>query len=400
MAFSPPPGLTSMLPWDPFHSPSYHYVDPELANPYCNYIVACVVCGGICIPTVPSALPMGVQERSWMHPWLLKADEGFVEWRADPRNARHPYDQELDPLRLFEVAEFRGGASGFKLRGGGSATINTYDLEMYIPIHRACLGLAKKYCQVRPKSPKSNFRDFSQDGNGGGIPSRIGHFYEIWMQQVLISNNYNYGVLGLPICGPARYFSYGFTSNLKVYNSFLHWCRPALPIEHANPSGNRAATTQVVLNHLVRLDNNTSMTTPTSQALQNGIEHILPLELNNMIIRMIKPFCNLEREHLRCTRVLPSYWWMDELLSGKLIPWLFDLDRGYLDIVEQKFKGERPNQPFNIENDLDWELLCRQLAQKDPFDLGGVLCGENRLANRWRIWRLLDFAHLNPNIPV
>ncbi|KAF3057131.1 hypothetical protein GL218_06205 [Daldinia childiae] len=118
-----------------------------------------------------------------------------------------------------------------------------------------------------------------------------------------------------------------------------------------------------------------------------------------MITEKLKPFYYLNREQLVCTRILPSKWWMEELLSGRLIPWLFDIDERYLFKVDKKFRAETPGEPFNIIRDLDWELLCRQLGQNDLFEPGGILHGEKELENRWRIWRLLDRAVFVPNLP-
>ncbi|KAI0844120.1 hypothetical protein F5Y00DRAFT_249377 [Daldinia vernicosa] len=170
-----------------------------------------------------------------------------------------------------------------------------------------------------------------------------------------------------------------FTARLDVYNICLGYYRPKIPIQQADPSAHTMAT-PTILKHLVRLDKNAIVPDPAYQAMRHKITKALPIEINAMITAELEPFYNLSREQLTCTRVLPPEWWKENLLSGKLIPSLFDIDEGYPSTVKQKFTVEN-HEPFDIEKDLDWELLCRQLGQKDVFEPGGILLGAKGLEN-------------------
>ncbi|KAI1647123.1 uncharacterized protein F4817DRAFT_365474 [Daldinia loculata] len=397
MASIPPVANMPNLHWIPPVTFPPRYPDPEIANPGCNEIVVCVVCGVICTPTVPSALSEDYARR-WMHPWLVKAKPGFLERRADPQNARESRFQEVNPIRLLQVVKFSGGASGFGLKGGKSVAINTNDPEMYIPIHSVCFELTEIFCEFR-SSCDFNFRKFSRGRNEYGIPCRMDLFYEIWMQRARRVRQENNGVLELPISEQTDYLGILYTSRLEIYNDYINHCWPAMPVQQADPSPNEMATTLVILKRLVLLHEHSSKPDPAYQAIRHGMENRLPIELTDMIIEKLRPFYNLTPEQLTCTRALSPSWWKKELLSGKLIPWLFDIDEKYMFIVKWRFKVERPGEPLDINKDLDWELLCRQLGQKNLFEPGGILFGEKKLENRWRIWRLLDGARLEPDRP-
>ncbi|KAI1652669.1 hypothetical protein F4813DRAFT_400872 [Daldinia decipiens] len=371
----------------------------EIENPNYNDIAVCVVCGGICTPTVPSALSGDVQGRDWMHPWLVKAETGYLERRRDAKYARSSRCQEADPIKLFEVLKFRGGGGGFNLRGGESVKIDTSDVEMYIPIHYACFGLAERFCQFRT-SCDFNFIKFSRRSNQYRVPSRIGHFYEIWMQRARMTEPGSKGVLHSPIRERKSYLGVMFATRLEVYNAYIDHGRLGTPVQEADPSANKMRTTLIILSRLVRLDKRSGMPSPEYRTLRHVMESHLPGEIKEMIFDKLEPFHNLSHRQLACTRVLLPEWWMDELLSGRLIPWLFDIDKSYLFIVDLRFRTERPGEHFDINNDLDWELLCRQLGQRRLFEPGDILFGVKELENRWHIWCLLDNALLESGFPV
>ncbi|KAL9079165.1 MAG: hypothetical protein Q9157_001916 [Trypethelium eluteriae] len=94
--------------------------------------------------------------------------------------------------------------------------------------------------------------------------------------------------------------------------------------------------------------------------------------------------------------VLPPPVWRAGLLSGKLIPYLWDLDPVVI--------REKDAAPDGSEDSRwDWELLARQLAQPNAFDKGQPLTDVPMgLANRRRIWQLLDDMYLGdvqPSMP-
>lgn len=84
---------------------------------------------------------------------------------------------------------------------------------------------------------------------------------------------------------------------------------------------------------------------------------------------------------LECTAQSSSNAWREALVRGYL-PWLWDLEPG---VIAHKEASKPAEQEWN------WELLVRQLAQVDLHEPRAVL--ENLpmgLRNRRRIWRLAD----------
>lgn len=102
----------------------------------------------------------------------------------------------------------------------------------------------------------------------------------------------------------------------------------------------------------------------------------LPPELQENVKYYKAPLIDLPKT---CNRSLPHDWWLQALLDGKILPWLFDLDT---DMIKQK--DAEPQ-------DWDWEYLVRTLAQVEAFEPGNTM--ENAplgLRNRRRIWRILE----------
>ncbi|MCJ1485499.1 hypothetical protein MMC06_005673 [Schaereria dolodes] len=105
----------------------------------------------------------------------------------------------------------------------------------------------------------------------------------------------------------------------------------------------------------------------------------LPLELTDSILQGLQPFTD---PSLQCTRTLSSRHWKEALLSGKLIPWLWDLDH------EACRRVDKEASEASVHG-WDWELFARMLAQTAIFEQGNMMEGVPLgLRNRRRIWRI------------
>ncbi|KKY22113.1 hypothetical protein UCDDS831_g03950 [Diplodia seriata] len=112
----------------------------------------------------------------------------------------------------------------------------------------------------------------------------------------------------------------------------------------------------------------------------------LPQEMKDHILSFV-----FAEQHFPpdCTRLIPQTAWMDLLMQGQIVPYLWDLRR---DEVEKKVAEGRDR---GIE--WDFELLVRRLCQSqsmaDGAPLSSMPCG---LRNRQRIWKLVEdiIAHI------
>jgi hypothetical protein len=84
----------------------------------------------------------------------------------------------------------------------------------------------------------------------------------------------------------------------------------------------------------------------------------LPQELLDMVATCLSYSCvDLPR---RRNGLLPGTWWKQELIKGKLLPWLWDIDK---EIVEKKERS-LPKNWFGAPGtwiEWDWEGLIRKL---------------------------------------
>ena len=116
----------------------------------------------------------------------------------------------------------------------------------------------------------------------------------------------------------------------------------------------------------------------------------LPMEILDHISSFL---CPLVEVPLQCTRALPPFVWRDRLLEGKLIPFMWDLDA----TIVTKSSGWVDGN----EEDWDWELLARQLAQENVFEEGQILSdAPTGLLNRRRIWNVVDDMYLGDVQPT
>jgi len=151
-------------------------------------------------------------------------------------------------------------------------------------------------------------------------------------------------------------------------------------ISEANPSS-FPDTTDFILSLLRPLPppslNNPSL---AHTSLKSSIEN-LPAELGYQVTDSLMP---LKNPPLQCTRVLPQAYWTQALVSGKLLPWLWDLDLKKL---------EELLAPGSDIPDWDVERLVRQLSQQGFGDyyIDCLLSSGDTipygLCNRYRIWR-------------
>ncbi|KAI0011929.1 hypothetical protein F4779DRAFT_615107 [Xylariaceae sp. FL0662B] len=361
----------------------------EAENPHRNKVVVCVVCGGICKPTVNSELHrFGFIPRDWMHPMLIKAEPGLVEL-AQSSTAAAYHCLGGAKIELLSVTKFCGGGpGGFKVRNLGKVSVNvSMDLAI-LPIHKACFDIANIFCDYQSQF-RSNFRS-----PGGGEPSSIAHLYEIWAKRAIMTSaaSCNGRAPLPPIIEPHGYFGTLKCDDLKEYVKTLEQ-KPDFRRFEANPIAD-CDTTRLVISWLRRIPADNTFPEPKLAELSTRILD-LPSELHDRIVGSILPFENLNSWELACTRVMAPQWWRRMLFSGALIPWLFDLD---LEKVMERKYDSRFMTADEIVTDIDncdWELLCRQLAQKIAFDEYGILAdAPPELWNRYRIWRLLSASRL------
>jgi hypothetical protein len=113
-------------------------------------------------------------------------------------------------------------------------------------------------------------------------------------------------------------------------------------------------------------------------------------EMRLAIIDSLFPLRNLP---LQCTRLLDQSYWKEILVSGRLLPFLWDLD---LDLIKAK-ESQQPGQ-----REWDWERLVRQLSQSGFLDYSAKAAQACHhlhpvpfgLRNRRRIFRILEEMEL------
>ncbi|KAI4861099.1 hypothetical protein F4820DRAFT_452265 [Hypoxylon rubiginosum] len=348
-------------------------------------VVVCVACGGVCRPSVdnsPFAIPFVNQRSQWDYPLLIKASPGFWKWCEQPWTSQAYHRNDEHWIQVYQVQHFVGGPEGFTINGVGKAAIDTRDSEMYLPIHRPCFELAKKYCRYQSRF-SIDFREiWSLDG---GVPSSIAHLYEIWMKRALMALP-EQGPLNCPIPEPTQY------ADIQVEPSLKRYC--ALPernnmIQEHNPSDGLLTATDLITERVIVLDEAESgkVLSPSDTKLVQLLKG-LSSDVLFRIEQEMGPL-ELEESQIECTRIMPPSWWKCKLFNGELFPWLFDLNVEHADKTLAGVFGP----DVNVDNGLDWELLCRELAM--PYACrSGVLADAKCLVNRRRIWDLFESARL------
>ncbi|RYP77633.1 hypothetical protein DL771_001001 [Monosporascus sp. 5C6A] len=130
----------------------------------------------------------------------------------------------------------------------------------------------------------------------------------------------------------------------------------------------------------------------------------LPQELQDHVISYLE---TAEPLPSRCTRLLPQEHWKHMLVSGRHLPFLWDLDIAAVERYCASADDNAGTAP-------DWELLVRSLSQRlvrRGVQEGGVSIGPeancysrggfpNRLRNRRRIWQLVEEMFVGDVLPV
>ncbi|CAJ2499884.1 Uu.00g027370.m01.CDS01 [Anthostomella pinea] len=354
--------------------------------PDSNKIVVCVVCGGLIKPTVPSALADRGSSRvrkDWMHAAVLvKALPEFDEWSKRASRSRQSLNAGDKLLQELHVTEFHGSARHFFVRElPGKVAINTDDQEIAIPAHTACLDVVRVFCNYQGKF-NFNFR-----ASDGGAPSSMAHFYEIWRNRALATCLHG-GIMRRPIKEPNDGYLGAPALQFKDLVGYAEVWQKSWQLRRfeACPIFNPVVITKVILSKLSTMDGKSRKPDPVAAEAWARTQ-ALPVEICDLVLLAMEPFeSRANPMSLTPTRALPNKWWKDSLMSGCLIPWLWDLDS------EEVAKHER--LACRDEEDWDWELLCRRLAQPQLVHPGGKLHGFIHLWNRRRIWKLLDLARL------
>ncbi|KAI1196222.1 hypothetical protein F5X97DRAFT_334751 [Nemania serpens] len=397
---TPPPYHTGnnnvILPAVPENLDDLHNSINALARNARNAeLVVCVVCGGICKSAIP--FPHAVIDReipAWMRPALLQAKPEYLEWQKQNYTARSLDHRCEDLVELIKVAFFLGGSEGM-IKGRQPLHIDTRDPLMRIPVHKACFEIAQRFCKVQLRYGL----DFRSPL--GGTPSAIPHLYEIWCKRAMASCPP--GPMTGPILEPEKYFGAPLLGPVPKYLKAIGK-DPSLLRFLAYPLNIPNLTDIVVNSNIQTMD--CKKTSPSADLAELWRRcHDLPQEIFDSVISALEPFDEDGGPPLEPTRVLPPTWWKAKLLSGELIPWLWDLKAS--DVVRHRINTYYKDNPGDAARDLDegtyvfdesmwdWELLCRQLAQKNVVEERGLLAGRpDQLWNRHRIWKLLDVARL------
>ncbi|XXH05446.1 hypothetical protein Hte_011873 [Hypoxylon texense] len=346
-------------------------------------VVICVACGGVCRPnlsrrSVGSSQDFHRQDL-WDLPILIKAAPGFWKWTEQPWTAKAYHRNDEHWILEYPVRQFAGGPLGFDVDGIPSVSIDTQDESMYLPIHRPCFELAKQFCRYQSSRYSINFRDIY--GPDGGVPTSVAHLYEIWQKRALQALPFEQGPLDCLVPEPTRY------ANIRLNPSMLGYISEAGPvpgIQEYNPLLN---ATYVVIEHLLDLHDPNWDRTPSPWAIKlteklDGLDDTVL----SRIEKEVSPL-DLSPSQLQCTRVLTPSWWKRKLFSGAFFPWLFDLNVGQVD----RFLTQMFGTTVDVDEDFDWELLCRTLAMPDVF---APYKNREFLVNRRRIWDLFASARL------
>ncbi|KAI1204779.1 uncharacterized protein F4807DRAFT_471741 [Annulohypoxylon truncatum] len=392
------PPMPQLGPNGPHFLPTRPY---QIPNPYhdsatCDDVVVCVVCGGICRPTTRTSINVSRPRLTphWTHPVLIKAKPGFIEWCKQPCTARAYRRNDIQLFDIINVEQYVGGAAGFYSRMNGRMEINTQHDEMYLPIHMPCLELALKFCRYQSRFD-INFRQVTHIRDSGE-PSSIAHLYEIWMKRAWMTELPRGGRLTRPIMEPHKYLGAIVCEDLMEYSGARHNLEfsSTIQLQETDPSVDPLSTARAVMRAAVTID----LSDMYSERLLEFIElrarlATSPVEVRWLVEEAMEPFDNLGLFEMNCTRVYEPEWWMNKLINGDLIPWLHDLTLGNIQVVLDEPEGAH----LKVDH-VDWELLCRQLARPNPFDLKTGILRCPRLQNRHRIWRLLTGARLGHTV--
>lgn len=269
--------------------------------------------------------------------------------------------------------------TGTKLQ---AIAIDAYGDTDYIPVplHETCLGIARRFCAWQARF-ELDFR-----APRGGEPSSLAHLWELWMKRMLMTmvapplvrsisgghapshprvvdalalvpaladinnadanananaSNSNSGdsssndtsksrcILNCPISNPQGYRGAPQHTDLMQYAFDWHEGDDRNGINEFRkfftdpdaPNLGLEASLILFVAKLRKIPDNDRRADPYVARLVERFGERLPQELQDRILGHVEPFVN---ESLVCTRALPPTWWRNMLLSGRLIPWLWD----------------------------------------------------------------------------
>ncbi|KAI0099244.1 hypothetical protein GGR51DRAFT_535965 [Nemania sp. FL0031] len=376
-------------------------------------IAICVACGGACNRITSSPVD-DEEEPSWLQPILIRGKPRFLEWQKENRERekerssgsarrlcplakrllpKEPNDEEL--IELIEPTEYLGG-SRMKV-GSRVLSMNTRDSLMRLPIHEACYEICQYFCKV-----KALYEPDPRDPSGGP-PRSMAHLYEIWCKRAIAACPS--GPLRRPILEPYMYAATrqslprrpAFTRSIGSV-TLARGTPDVYPLSIPN-------LTTIIVENLQTMDGKEDH--PHGVLAETYDRYCkLPKELRDMIADAVDPLEEEKGPPLTPTRFLPCVWWKENLFNGKLIPWLWDLFEQELEdyriitfyttnTISDPYENKESGSYIFDENMWDWELLCRQLAQPNVMEPGGMFGTQSQgLANRYRIWKVLDRARL------
>ncbi|KAH9903919.1 hypothetical protein F4778DRAFT_72266 [Xylariomycetidae sp. FL2044] len=349
------------------------------------------------------------------------------------RTMSHPstlplYEPMAEPSSIEEhAAEHLGGPYFYLRKPDGTELpvdihhwdVSTFDGRSYIPIHGACLNLAKRVINC-----SSSSRHLSS------------------MRSLFIALRWRH-VISQPLSASEPDANYMLSSPrwYRPYGEF--WECGAYYEEEMGKTKWPGPTQDSIFNLLhTFLSDPLSDEDPTATLLRNlkpcrrdklGDDDrrlqtnlaALPDDVFNIILSHLRSFRDLPR---RTTHALPQGFWTNELIQGGkgLLPWLWDIN------TEKVHSKSHEPCPGGGELEWDWELLVRQLSRSvdggirpdipenmDVYSLSddtGVFQYEERwtyrgydndlryvprgLHTRRRIWQLLEEMFVGDQLPV
>ncbi|KAI1153190.1 hypothetical protein F4825DRAFT_416287 [Nemania diffusa] len=389
-----PPSLITAAGWNHLlahGSMGAPYVATNNSQGVPDDLAVCVICGGICKETRASIY--NNETPNWMRATLVSATPNYLEWQKERgHSTRRSTPDDAKLIQLIQPTDFTGGSRGMK-QGPRVLPMDTEDPLMRIPIHKTCVDIARRFCKAQA-AYELNFRSPS-----GGAPSSLSHLYEIWCKRAIATCPD--GPLTKPILEANLYFGAPSATKKSVYYLAFD-ADPSLKRFHACPLPIPNLTRIVVNNNLQTIDGKEMRMRDDLAQLWRRCQE-LPQELFDHVLQAVMSFDEDGGPPLEPTRVLPPSWWKAKLFSGELIPWLWDLEEDDLEHYRLDTFYEDPKIALQDkkaasyvfdESMWDWEFLCRQLAQPNVLEKGGLLGHSQELWNRRRIWRLLDVARL------
>ncbi|KAL8717404.1 MAG: hypothetical protein Q9225_005348 [Loekoesia sp. 1 TL-2023] len=295
------------------------------------------------------------------------------DWLSRAILLHQPESSEPSSAPILEIPARNIGGPYFAVRSTGqSITACDYadfmddEKPLYIPLHEACLTLTKRF--ISSSTADKTNKDKSNQG----------HNLSSGMQHVWCLLHTRFDDFAAPGSGPL--------TNIGLVNDHDDmWRFQELVWEPSNDAERRFESQHFEADPLRIPDMTSSIlrnlhSLPIPSPLSSGEKSTsapLPPELAVQVAAELVPFT---APSLTCTYLLAPKLWKSAILSGALLPWLWDLD---IKAVEAKEAAE-PREGW------DWELLARQLAQveihKPRRVLPNLMMG---LRNRRRIWRLI-----------